>query len=89
MTGGFHRECGGVGLLGPEGVVAPAATPQPILTRYHSLLTEILGQASVREVLSKQGLDVKSGSPQQFADLIAEDLARWARVVRDANIAQE
>ena len=71
------------------GLLAPAATPQPILTRYHGLLTEILAQPSVREALGKQGLDVKSGSPQQFADLIAEDLARWARVVREANIAQE
>jgi tripartite-type tricarboxylate transporter receptor subunit TctC len=71
------------------GVLAPADTPTTIIDRYNSVFNEILDQASVRDALEKQGLAISGGSPAKFAALIAKDLPRWAKVVKDANIAPE
>jgi tripartite-type tricarboxylate transporter receptor subunit TctC len=71
------------------GVLAPADTSTTIIDRYNSVFNEILDQASVRDALEKQGLAISGGSPAKLAALIAKDLPRWAKVVKDANIGPE
>lgn len=71
------------------GVLAPAGTPKEIVDRYNAVFNEILGTPSVRELLDKQGLQARGGPPQRLAELIAKDRARWAKVVKDAEIAPE
>ena len=68
---------------------APAGTPKDIVDRYNSVVNEILASAEVREQFGKQGLVPVGGSPQQLAALIAQDLPRWAKVVKDAGITME
>jgi len=71
------------------GVLAPAGTPKEIVDRYNAVFNEILATPSVRELLDKQGLQARGGPPQRLAELIAKDRARWAKVVKDAEIALE
>lgn len=71
------------------GLLAPAGTSPEIVARYNGVLNEILAQASVREVLAKQGMEVKGGPPARLAELIANDQPRWSKVVRDAGITPE
>lgn len=71
------------------GVLAPAGTPKEIVDRYNAVFNEILATPSVRELLDKQGLQARGGPPQRLAELIAKDRARWAKVVKDAEIAPE
>ena len=71
------------------GVLAPAGTPAAIIDRANSELNEILRQPSVRATLDKQGLIAQGGSPDRLGALIAKDRARWAKVVKDANIGSE
>ena len=71
------------------GLLAPAGTSPEIVARYNKVLNEILAQASVREALAKQGMQVKGGAPGQLAELIAKDQPRWSKVVRDAGITPE
>jgi tripartite-type tricarboxylate transporter receptor subunit TctC len=70
------------------GLLAPAGTPADIVARYNAAVNEILASAKVREDLGKQGLSTRGGPPEQLARLIADDQARWAKVVKDAGIAQ-
>lgn len=71
------------------GLLAPAGTSPEIVARYNKVLNEILAQASVREALAKQGMEVKGGAPGQLAELIARDQPRWSKVVSDAGITPE
>jgi tripartite-type tricarboxylate transporter receptor subunit TctC len=68
---------------------APAGTPKEIVERYNATVNEILAAPDVKEQLTKQGLVAVGGSPQRLADLIAKDLPRWAKVVKEAGITAE
>ena len=68
------------------GALAHAGTPAPVLTRLNEEINVALKDASVRDVLGKQGLTAAGGSPERFAELIRKDIARWTRVVKAAGI---
>lgn len=68
---------------------APAGTPKDIIGRYNEVVNAILASIEVREQFAKQGLVPVGGSPQQLAELIGQDLLRWAKVVKDAGITLE
>ena len=40
----------------------------------------------MRDALAKQGAEAQSGSPQEFAAFLKTEHAKWARVVKEANI---
>jgi tripartite-type tricarboxylate transporter receptor subunit TctC len=71
------------------GLLAPAGTPPEIVARYNTAVNEILATPRVKEALEKQGLAAVGGAPERLRDLLAADLARWARVVKDAGITAE
>jgi tripartite-type tricarboxylate transporter receptor subunit TctC len=70
-------------------VLAPAGTPKDIVDRYNAVLNEILAQPNVRAVLDRQGLIARGGPPERLAELIARDRPRWAKVVKEADIASD
>ncbi len=69
------------------GIVAPRGTPEPIVRRLHGELIRILQSPQIRERLETLGAEPVGDSPEQFASVIRDDLARWAKVVKDANIS--
>ena len=71
------------------GVVAPAGTPQPIIEKLNTAFRESLKPADTRALLAKLGADIKIGTPQAFGDMLANELALWTGVVRDAKITVE
>jgi len=71
------------------GVVAPAATPQPIVDRISKALEAALATPDVRDKLDIAGCEPKSAPLSQFADIIRADVALWAKVVRDAGITAD
>jgi tripartite-type tricarboxylate transporter receptor subunit TctC len=71
------------------GLLAPVGTPPDIIARFNTVLNEMLATPKVKEALQKQGLVASGGPPEQLSQLIAKDQARWAKVVKDANIAAE
>jgi tripartite-type tricarboxylate transporter receptor subunit TctC len=68
-------------------LLAPADTPPDIIGRYNQVVNDILRTPKVRDALTAQGLSARGGSPADLAQLIASDMARWAKVVKDAKIA--
>ena len=71
------------------GVLAPARTPKAIIEMTAAAIGTSLATANVRETLSNQGLDPLVSTPAQFTELMKSDLAKFARVIRTANIKLE
>jgi tripartite-type tricarboxylate transporter receptor subunit TctC len=68
------------------GVIAPAGTPQPIVRRMHDELAKALKDPAVSEKLTGQGMDIVGGEPQELDRFLRAEIARWAEVVKKANI---
>jgi tripartite-type tricarboxylate transporter receptor subunit TctC len=71
------------------GVVAPAGTPPDIVAKLHAAFEKATGKAEVRERFLATGTEPYMTSPKAFADLIRSDGARWAAVIRKANVKAE
>ncbi len=68
------------------GVLAPAATPRPIVTRLNQELVRIMHSAELRDRLAASGTDPLTSTPEEFADYIRKEIAKWGDVVRKANL---
>jgi tripartite-type tricarboxylate transporter receptor subunit TctC len=64
------------------GIMAPAGTPAAIVQRVNQELTKILQQADVRTRYAGLGVDPVIQSPEQFAQFITSEQAKWADVIR-------
>ena len=71
------------------GLLAPAGTPPDIVRRLNEEVVKALGAPDVLESLGKMGLLAHPTTPEQYAALIAEDGAKWRRVVQAAGIKLE
>ena len=69
-----------------QGLVFPASVPAAVIERWHGTVVEILGRAEVRERLAAMSLEVVANTPEQFAAHIKSEIAKWRRVIADANI---
>ena len=68
------------------GLVAPAGTPKPIVEKLASETQRILKLPDVNERLSALGAEPVGDSPAQFAAHITSEIAKWAKVIKDANV---
>ena len=71
------------------GLVVPAATPRELVNRLYGDVSKALAQSDVREKLQAMGADVIASTPDQFAAFMRAETAKWAKVVRQANIRAE
>ena len=71
------------------GFLAPAGTPKDIIARLHAEITRILALPDVREKLTSLGFELAGSTPDEFGALIKNDIARVAKVVREAGIRAE
>jgi tripartite-type tricarboxylate transporter receptor subunit TctC len=72
-----------------QGVVAPAGTPRDVVARLNSEIVRIVSSPEMRENLGKQGAEVRTNTPEAFATFIATEKAKWAKVVKEANVKIE
>ncbi len=68
------------------GLVAPAATPKPIVQKLHEEVQKALQTKEVRERMNAVGGEVVPGSSEMFTNLIRSERARYSKLVREANI---
>jgi tripartite-type tricarboxylate transporter receptor subunit TctC len=71
------------------GAVAPAATPRHIIGRLNSEIVKVMRLPEVREQYSKQSVVPETNSPEQYAQMIRDDYARWTKVIRATGIKPE
>ena len=69
-----------------QGIVVPTGTPAPIISRLNQLFNEILKDPDVAQAISSVGSEAVGGTPEQFGDFIRSETAKWAQVIRAANI---
>jgi len=71
------------------GIVAPAGTPAPIVNRLNAEFNTILSDPEAAKQLATEGAEVTPWTPEQFGALLADNVAMWKRVAREANIRAE
>ena len=72
------------------GLLAPAGTPRPVITKLHAAVVKILATPEMKErFVTTLGGDPGGGSPEQFAADIKTDIARWAKIVKSSGIRIE
>ncbi len=64
------------------GVIVPAGVPKAVVARLNAEVNRALAAPAVRDRLPDLGLDIVGGTPQQFADHIRKETAKWAEVVK-------
>jgi tripartite-type tricarboxylate transporter receptor subunit TctC len=71
---------------GFQGVLAPAGTPPEAVAKLSQALNAALSQPEVRERFAGAGLETVSSTPAEFAAFIRNEIAKWAKVAKEANI---
>jgi tripartite-type tricarboxylate transporter receptor subunit TctC len=70
-------------------VFAPAGTPPDIVQMLNAKLREVLALPAVTEKLRGDATEPMTGPPEQLAGFVQSEIAKWKRVVREANIEVE
>lgn len=68
------------------GLVAPAGTPREIIDLLHRTIAKIVAPRDFNDRLLALGFDPVASTPDQFADWLKSELAKWGKVIREANI---
>ena len=71
------------------GLLVPAGTPAPIIARIHAAFSAALKNPAVIAKMAEDGNEIIASSPEQFGAFLAQDSAKWAKVIRDNNIQLE
>jgi len=69
-----------------SGLVAPAGTPPAIVARLNAEANKALASGEMKAKLAEEGSTPLGGTPQQFADFIRKEHAKWGAAVREAGI---
>jgi tripartite-type tricarboxylate transporter receptor subunit TctC len=80
---------GGIDVTSWYGLLAPRATPKPVLDAIFAVTSEVLGSAALQEKLDAQGLSVKIEAADMFGARIRRETAIWADIIRSRNITAE
>ena len=68
------------------GLLAPAATPKPIISRLNAETIKALNTPDMKTAVAAMGANILSGSPEQFADHIKSEIGRIGEIVKTAGI---
>ena len=84
-------EQGFAGTVGDNwaGVLAPAATPAPVIAKFNAAMVAALNGADLRERLRDSGTTPAPSSPEQFGIYLREEIARWRTVIREKGLKGE
>lgn len=68
------------------GLLAPAGTPKAIVAQLSAESARILKLPDVSKRISELGAEPVGSTPEEFAALIQSEIAKWAKVIKDANV---
>ena len=70
-------------------MLVPAGTPRPVVDLLYNETIKVLKMPDVKERFAAIGVDVVGNTPEEFAAQIKVEIAKWAKVIKDANIKAE
>ena len=68
------------------GLLAPAGTPRDVIAKLNSETGRVLAHPEFRKMLITNGIDPVGGPPEELAKFIRSEIAKWAKVIQDANV---
>ncbi|MBI5720862.1 MAG: tripartite tricarboxylate transporter substrate binding protein [Rubrivivax sp.] len=68
---------------------APAGTPKDRLAKLHAEILRAMQNTEVRERLAQVGMEPATSTPEELRDMVAREIAKWARVYKEANLPQQ
>jgi len=68
------------------GFLAPAGTPKDIVAKLNTEFSKALQQPELKKRLGDEGADPLGGTPEQFAQVIRDDIARWGKIVKESGV---
>jgi tripartite-type tricarboxylate transporter receptor subunit TctC len=68
------------------GMLVPAGTPAAIVRKLHAEVARAMMSPDMKARIEDQGFNIIVSSPQEFSEKIKRDVAKWGKVVKDANI---
>jgi tripartite-type tricarboxylate transporter receptor subunit TctC len=71
------------------GILAPAATPRPIIDRLHQEIVRIMQSPAMKQRLANDGMEVVAGTPEQFGAHIKAETEKWAKVIKAIGLRPE
>ena len=69
-----------------SGVLAPARTPSPIISKLNAAFTAAVNDPDVSQQLAQFGITAFTGTPAEFGQIIQTEIARWGGIIRKMNI---
>jgi tripartite-type tricarboxylate transporter receptor subunit TctC len=72
-----------------QGIAAPGGTPPAIVAKLNAAANEALKHPQLRMRARELGLNIAAGGPEKLAEVIRDDLAKFAKIVDDAKIPKE
>jgi tripartite-type tricarboxylate transporter receptor subunit TctC len=76
-------------VLNWQGLLAPGKTPATLVATLNKHVHAALARPGMEKALAAQGLDAAAGTPEAFRKLMADEIARWKKLVQAANIKAE
>lgn len=76
----------GIDVTSWYGLLAPRATPKPVIDAIFAVTSDILASREVQQKLEAQGLSVSIEPPEVFADRIRRETTTWRELIRQRNI---
>ena len=72
--------------VGISGLFAPVKTPAAIINRLNTEVVRLLGRTEVKERFFNAGAELVTGTPEQFSTAVTQEIAKWGKVIKEANI---
>jgi tripartite-type tricarboxylate transporter receptor subunit TctC len=69
-----------------NGVMVPASTPQPVITRLNTEMNAVLKEPDVVQKMHGFGFDLIGGTPQEFGALVKGEAVKWAPVIKKVGL---
>jgi len=79
----------GFNVFGWNGVLATAGTPRPVIEKLHSLFITAMKDPEVRKRMADFGFEPIGNTPEEFGAFVKEDIARWAKLVKETGAKVE